>query len=190
MSSITLTALIIFNFALIGLLPMFFFRRDGDFNLRWIATGAPFFIAPIVLLLGRLDILALTLDPGVDGAAVPQILATLLSATSIGLIAMTVGAHRVPLALWHQDNDAPVELVTWGPYRHIRHPFYSSFLLAFLAGVLAFPHTLMVACFAYSFIALSITAAREERRLEASEFGEQYRHYMAASGRFFPRWWS
>ncbi len=190
MSSITLTALIIFNFALIGLLPVFFFRRDGDFNLRWMATGAPFFVAPIVLLLGHLDVLALTDDPGVGGTTVPKIFATLLSATSIGLIAMTVGAHRVPLALWHQDNDAPVELVTWGPYRHIRHPFYSSFLLAFFAGVLAFPHTLMVACFAYSFVALSITAAREERRLEASEFGEKYRQYMAASGRFFPRWMS
>lgn len=187
MTSLSLLVLIVFNFVLVGLLPVFFFRRDGDFNLRWVATGAPFFVAPFALVLGYLEILQPTDDLSVAGAAVLQGCATLLSATSIGLIAMTAASHRVPLALWHQDNDAPVELVTWGPYRHVRHPFYSSFLLAFLAGVLAFPHVLMFGCFAYCFIALSITAGREEQRLEKSEFGEQYRRYIKASGRFFPR---
>jgi len=187
MTSLSLLVLIVFNFALVGLLPVLFFRRDGAFNLRWIATGAPFFVAPFALVLGYVGILPLTDDLSVAGTTLLQGFATLLSATSIGLIAMTVVSHRVPLALWHQDNDAPVELVTWGPYRHIRHPFYSSFLLAFLAGVLAFPHALMFGCFAYGFVALSITAAREEQRLGNSEFGGQYRRYMRASGRFFPR---
>lgn len=181
MNSISLLALLLVNFTAIGLLPILFFRRDGQFNLRWIATGAPFFVVPVGLLLGWFGVLeALPLDRG-------AVVATLLSAVSIALIAMTVGTHRIPLALWHQDNDAPSEIVTWGPYARVRHPFYTSFLLAFAAAALAFPHVLTFACLAYGFVALTITAVREEARLSASAFGDEYRRYMSVSGRFFPR---
>ena len=181
MNSISLLVLLLVNFTAIGLLPILFFRRDGSFNLRWIATGAPFFVIPAVLILGWFGVLEAA--PLGAGAAI----ATVLSAVSIGLIAMTVGTHRIPLALWHQDNDAPAEIVTWGPYARVRHPFYTSFLLAFAAATLAFPHLLTAACLIYGAIALTITAAREEKRLSASEFGEEYRQYMSVSGRFFPR---
>ena len=181
MNSISLLVLLLVNFTAIGLLPILFFRRDGQFNLRWIATGAPFFVVPAGLLLGWFGVLdAVPLDAG-------AVIATLLSAVSIALIAMTVGTHRIPLALWHQDNDAPAEIVTWGPYARVRHPFYTSFLLAFAAAAFAFPHLLTVGCLVYGFVALTITAAREEERLSASAFGDEYRRYMSVSGRFFPR---
>jgi len=35
-------------------------------------------------------------------------------------------------------------------------------------------------------VALMVTARREERRLSASEFGDEYREYMTKVGRFFP----
>jgi len=103
------------------------------------------------------------------------------------LIAMTVATHRVPLALWHQDNDAPVHLVTWGPYAYVRHPFYSAFLLAFLAATLAFPHAATLVTLLFGWTMLTATAIREERRLCHSEFGKEYAEYMASAGRFFPR---
>ena len=181
MNSISLLVLLLVNFTAIGLLPVLFFRRDGSFNLRWIATGAPFFIVPAALILGWLGVLE-AVPMGVGGP-----IATVLSAVSIALIAMTVGTHRIPLALWHQDNDAPSEIVTWGPYARVRHPFYTSFLLAFAAATLAFPHLLTAGCLVYGFVALTITAAQEEQRLAASEFGDEYRQYMSVSGRFFPR---
>ena len=182
----TLTVVIVTNFVVIGLLPVLFFRRDGRFNLRWFATGAPFFIAPLVLVLAYFGMIDVP-HRIVEVVLATQGLATLTSLASIGLIAMTVGSHRVPLALWHQDNDEPVELVTWGPYAYVRHPFYTSFLLAFLAAAIALPHLATLGCFAYAGIALSMTAAREERRLAASDFGESYSEYMASTGRFFPR---
>ncbi len=181
MNSISLLVLLLVNFTAIGLLPVLFFRRDGSFNLRWIATGAPFFIVPAVLILGWFGVLEAY--PLAIGAAI----ATVLSTVSIALIAMTVGTHRIPLALWHQNNDAPAEIVTWGPYARIRHPFYTSFLLAFAAAAIAFPHLLTAACLVYGAVALTITAVGEEKRLATSEFGEEYRQYMSVTGRFFPR---
>lgn len=187
MISHALLIVLVCNFVAIGLLPVLFFRRDGTYNLRWMATGAPFFVAPLVLVLGFAGVIKLAAQSYGPVLLVMQDISVVLCVGSIALIAMTVGTHRVRLALWHQDNDAPSQIVTWGPYKYVRHPFYTSFLLAFIAVVLAFPHPLMLACLLYSLIALSVTARREERRLINSEFGDEYRQYMTASGRFLPR---
>jgi protein-S-isoprenylcysteine O-methyltransferase Ste14 len=39
----------------------------------------------------------------------------------------------------------------------------------------------------YGLLALNFTAAREERRLRASEFGQEYLAYMQRTGRFWPK---
>jgi protein-S-isoprenylcysteine O-methyltransferase Ste14 len=182
-----LLVLLFGNFALIALLPVICFRRDGWFNARWFLTGAPFFVAPLLLVLGRVG----WLHPLLAGRPALQlalgVAAAVLAAASIVLIVATMEAHRVRPALWHQDDDAPAELVTRGPYARIRHPFYSSFLLTFMAALLALPHPATLACLLYATAALTLTARREERRLADSAFGDDYRRYLAASGRFLPR---
>jgi protein-S-isoprenylcysteine O-methyltransferase Ste14 len=102
-------------------------------------------------------------------------------------MAATLGAHEHELALWHQEDDAPQRLVMHGPYAHVRHPFYSSFLLALLAGLLAAPGALTAVALGWGAIALHATAVREERRLLASAFGAEYRQYRGRTGRFVPR---
>jgi protein-S-isoprenylcysteine O-methyltransferase Ste14 len=179
--------LLLGNFVLIGLLPVIAFRRDGRFNARWCLTSAPFLLVPLLLILSRTG----WLHPFAAGLSAFQpvraLAAAAMSAASVALLAATTAAHRVRPALWHQDDDAPAELVTSGPYARIRHPFYSSFLLAFLAAFLALPHAATLACLLYAGAALNLTASREERRLLASAFGDDYRRYLAASGRFLPR---
>ncbi|MFC5724230.1 methyltransferase family protein [Streptomyces gamaensis] len=173
------------NFACIGALPRVFFRSDGRLNVKWWLTAWPFFLCPALVVLaavlGREPLAPVGWRTGLD------LLAVVLDAASIALIFLTLGTHRVPLALWHQDDDAPRHLVTHGAYRRIRHPFYSAFLLAFLAALCVWPHWVTAAFAVYGFAALRSTAVREERRLAASEFGAQYRSYLARSGRFFPR---
>lgn len=181
-----LLILLLGNFALIGLLPAVFFRR-GRFNARWLLTAAPFFVAPSLLLLGRDGWLPMLPEAPSGVRAGLDATAAVLSALSVALLVATRAVHRAPIALWHQDDDAPVELVTRGPYARIRHPFYTSFLLAFLAAFLSLPHVSTLACLAYAGIALTLAALREERRLAASPFGAEYRRYLAASGRFLPR---
>ena len=98
-------------------------------------------------------------------------------------IAVTTKANRSAIM-----QDAPRQLVTWGAYKYVRHPFYASFLLAYAGACLLYPHPAVLAFCAYSAAVLNLTAAKEERRLAASEFGDEYRAYMARTGRFFPRW--
>lgn len=178
-SSIALAAV---NLAGIGALPRMFFRRDGRLNARWWLTAWPFFAA------GAFGALAVggAVDVSAPHDAARAIAAAVLHAVSIALMALTVGSHRVPLALWHQDNDAPVELVTWGPYRLVRHPFYAAFVVCMAATLLTLPHPVVAVIAGYSIVALDVTARREERRLLTSSFGTAYREYMAATGRLVP----
>jgi protein-S-isoprenylcysteine O-methyltransferase Ste14 len=173
--------LIAMNILFIGLLPKVFFKKDGRYNFKWFLTAAPFFLAFLLLVAFQQGYLhALSMGPALD------VLSVLLSAASIALIAFTVGSHRHPLALWHQTNDRPVEIVTWGPYSRVRHPFYSAFLLTLLATLAAAPHPATVFTLVYGIVVMGVTARREERRLLASHLAQNYRDYMTTSGRFVP----
>ena len=168
--------LLLVNFAYIAVLPRVFFRRDGRFCPMWWVTAAPFFACGTFLLVA-----SAAPGPALELGAVP------LSAASIALISLTLGANRVPLALWHQANDAPVGIVMHGPYSRVRHPFYAAFLLALAAALVHSPHPVTALCLGYGLAILNATAAREERRLLASPFGAQYRAYMQRTGRFLPQ---
>ena len=183
--SVPVFALMAANFLLIAALPRLTFRRDGRLHLRWWLTASPIFVAAgavVAVEAGWLD----TLTHG-RTAVIGETAAVLMSVLSIAMMSATVGAHRIPLALWHQDDDAPVEIVTWGPYRRVRHPFYVSFLLALTAAVLAAPQLLTALTLAGGLVSLTVTARREERRLLSSALGVDYSRYLAATGRFVPR---
>jgi len=182
-----LAILLLMNYSLVGLLPIVFFRRDGRLNFAWLLTALPFFVAWGLTLAAGIGwfVPAWAANPTISFAL--RVVAIILSAASIGLLGLTVGSHRVPLALWHQQSDDAVELVTWGPYARIRHPFYSSFLMAFLATFLAWPGPTTALLGLYALVALTLTARREERRLGASRFGPEYLAYVQRTGRFLPR---
>lgn len=178
--------LALFNIAFVGLLPRIFFRKDGRYNLMWFVTAAPFFVNPLFLAGSAFGVV----EPLVLGLPRERLLLEAMSVpfftASVALIALTIGVHRVPLALWHQDDDAPKSIVTHGPYAVVRHPFYTAFLLALFGVVVAVPHAGTLGCFLYGVVVLSLTARREERRLGASDFGAEYAAYMTRTGRFLP----
>jgi protein-S-isoprenylcysteine O-methyltransferase Ste14 len=179
------------NFLFVIALPFVFFRPEGKWNLMWSITSAPFVIAPLVYVAAWAGMITPLIDTRSAQYTVMVVAGVALSVASICLMFLTLGTHRIPLALWHQkpEDDAPAEIVTWGAYARIRHPFYTSYLLAFAAGVLVVPHWASIALCAFAAVILNYTAAREERRLsqEAGQFGERYRDYMRCTGRFVPR---
>lgn len=180
--------LFLLNFVYIGILPRVFFRKDGSFNLKWWVTAAPFFICATYLVCCFYGIVQPITGYHSRVSAWLEIAAVPFSIASIGLISFTLGTHRVPVSLWHQDNDGPGHLVTFGAYARIRHPFYASFLLALLGALVLSPHPVTALAFSFGFIVLAITAAGEEKRLLLSRFGADYHRYMNRTGRFLPVW--
>ena len=77
-------------------------------------------------------------------------------------------------------------LVTHGPYRYVRHPFYVSFALGVLANSLVAANWFFLLCGATAFVMLAVRTRIEEAKL-VERFGDSYRDYMKRTGRFFPR---
>ena len=77
-------------------------------------------------------------------------------------------------------------LVTSGPYRWVRHPFYDSVALWIAALSLAAANWFLLAGGLVTLALLVVRTSAEEERLIA-RFGESYRAYMNRTGRFLPR---
>jgi protein-S-isoprenylcysteine O-methyltransferase Ste14 len=182
--NVPVLVVVLADFAAIGLLPRVFFKR-GALNGGWWLTALPFFCGPAFLIAAAAAGWRSWLGAGLP-STVTAAVAGVLAASSLALLTMTLGTHRIPLALWHQDDDAPASIVTYGAYARIRHPFYTSFLLALIAAAVLFPHAGTVLPLCYALVKLNLTAAREEQRLSSSEFGGEYRAYVARTGRFLP----
>lgn len=80
----------------------------------------------------------------------------------------------------------PSTLTTGGPYRFVRHPIYTAYLLAWGAGVAVtgqlwlLPTLLLMVPFYY------LAASREETSFRASALGSQYEEYQRRTGMFLP----
>ena len=77
-------------------------------------------------------------------------------------------------------------LITTGPYRYVRHPFYLAFATVVVAGGLVAANWFL---FVAGLVPLAFIVARtrieEEKLIE--RFGDAYRDYMTTTGRFLPR---
>jgi protein-S-isoprenylcysteine O-methyltransferase Ste14 len=172
----------IFIFTVVGLT----FFRKAKHNLMWILSALPFVIDGGLLIrcYTRPETLpAATFTPMYE---IVRAIATVLCVVAIALYMLTLGTHRVALPGWHQPRDKPSDLVTWGPYRRIRHPFYSSYVIFFAASLLLVPSLPVLFNCIYLFWIINLTATREDKGLGVT-FGAAYEHYAAHTGRFFPR---
>ena len=106
---------------------------------------------------------------------------------ALGIFWASVKVNRArPLTLAF-SNDHPEHMVREGPYRFIRHPFYTSYLLAWVAGAIgAFQPWLLLSAVFMGFIYYR-AARQEEAKFLSGRFGEQYRQYQCQAGMFWPR---
>ncbi len=77
-------------------------------------------------------------------------------------------------------------LVTTGPYRWVRHPFYVAYMLAVTADSIVTANWFL-ALTGFVTIALIVIRTRTEEQKLVERFGVGYRSYMQRTGRFFPR---
>ena len=77
-------------------------------------------------------------------------------------------------------------LVTGGPYRWVRHPFYDSVALCVLANSLAAANWFLFLTGGLAFVLMIVRTRTEEEKLLA-RFGDSYRVYMDRTGRFLPK---
>jgi protein-S-isoprenylcysteine O-methyltransferase Ste14 len=77
-------------------------------------------------------------------------------------------------------------LVTRGPYRWVRHPFYDSMALLILAISLIAANWFLLLSGCVVILLLIVRTRTEEEKLLV-RFGDRYRSYMRRTGRFVPK---
>jgi protein-S-isoprenylcysteine O-methyltransferase Ste14 len=80
---------------------------------------------------------------------------------------------------------AEAKLVTHGPYRWVRHPFYVTAVLLMASVTLLTANWLIGVSSLVVLALLAIRTPKEEQML-IERFGQEYRDYMARTGRFVP----
>lgn len=81
---------------------------------------------------------------------------------------------------------AQASLVTHGPYRWVRHPFYVTAALLMASVTVLTANGLIGLSSLLVLVLLAVRTPKEEQML-VERFGQPYRDYMARTGRFFPR---
>ena len=157
-------------------------RQEGVFIL---ATLRPAGLAHLV------GVILYLINPGMmTWAAVPLPLwmrwigPALLAATG-GLLLWTLASLGKNLTDTVVTRRAHT-LVTHGPYRFVRHPFYDCVLLLMLSTSLAAANWFLFVTGTLLFVFFVIRTRTEEDHL-LRRFGDSYRNYMAHTGRFLPR---
>ncbi len=94
----------------------------------------------------------------------------------------TLGKNLTDTVVTRRDH----ELMTGGPYRFVRHPFYCAFILAILANSTVPANWFILLTGGLAWLVIIFRTNKEEENLIA-RFGDDYRGYMERTGRFFPR---
>jgi protein-S-isoprenylcysteine O-methyltransferase Ste14 len=92
-------------------------------------------------------------------------------------------SHRLSLAY---SPDMPDHLVATGPYKVVRHPFYLSYLLAYVGGLVASRDVWLLLVVGGMASIYFDAARREEHKFLVSQFREDYRALRARTGMFLP----
>jgi protein-S-isoprenylcysteine O-methyltransferase Ste14 len=115
------------------------------------------------------------------GARWTGVALTILTATLLTWTLASLGPNLTDTVV----TRAAHTLVTRGPYRWVRHPFYDCMALFTIATGLMAANWFMLAAGAAGFALLALRTRTEEQKL-LERFGESYRAYRSATGRFIP----
>lgn len=77
-------------------------------------------------------------------------------------------------------------LVTSGPYRWIRHPFYTACVVGVIGTSFAMANWFLLLAGGIVWFAFLVPRTRIEERNLARRFGDDYQDYMNRTGRFIP----
>lgn len=136
-------------------------------------------------LFGLTQALALAISP--VGAGFP--IACVLWVVSLLLFWSAIAANRARRLTWAFEKDEPVHLVSTGPYRWIRHPFYLSYSLCWLAAPTATSQPWLLLPFFVMGVLYWRSAQEEEKKFLLSSLSAHYQSYRSRTGMFWPAFW-
>lgn len=113
-------------------------------------------------------------------------LGAVLYAIALTLFWWAIQTHGSKRLSAIDSPDAPKHLVEEGPYVFVRHPFYASYLLTWVAGAIACSQWWLVPT-VLVMLAIYLQAARyEEKKFSLTPLAKAYAEYRNRTGLFLP----
>jgi protein-S-isoprenylcysteine O-methyltransferase Ste14 len=113
--------------------------------------------------------------------------ALVLFAVSLLLFFWAIFASRRTPPTVAFETDQPVFLLRHGPYQYVRHPFYLSYLIFWMATAIAFAGLLPWVAPLGMLAIYQNAASREEGKFAKSDLAAAYAQYRRQAGMFLPR---
>lgn len=116
-----------------------------------------------------------------------QLIGLAVECFGLWLFWMAIRASREARLKMAFDVANPHGLVMTGPYRYLRHPFYTSYLVFWIGWAIAtWSAWSLIPLLAITVIYV-IAALGEERKFSRTEMAEAYEEYRRQTGFFWPR---
>ncbi|MEM2917485.1 MAG: isoprenylcysteine carboxylmethyltransferase family protein [Candidatus Bathyarchaeia archaeon] len=138
---------------------------------------------PIIVYAGFSSLLNVyPLQLSIPNATAIQSLGIILTSIGYFLFIWSILARGKYATSWEVSQNH--KLVTWGPYRYVRHPSYLAYFLLFFGLFLMTINILTLPCL----IAIPgyYKVAEKEEEMLLERFSEEYREYQRKTGRFLP----
>lgn len=105
----------------------------------------------------------------------------------IWLFYAAIAASRAAELKMAFDKANPHGLVTTGPYRYLRHPFYTSYLIFWIGWAVGTWSPLALVPLAVITVIYVLAALGEERKFANTPMAETYASYRRQTGFFWPK---
>lgn len=142
-------------------------------------------VAILGTLFGLLQVVAIVWTPATS--PVGCLASVMLFGSALALFwwtVLTTRRHRFFLAF---TPSRPTGVVAEGPYQWVRHPFYVSYMLYWIAGVWSTDVWWLVVSVLIMGGLYWRAAVHEETEFQQGDQAQAYRAYIGRTGRFFPR---
>jgi protein-S-isoprenylcysteine O-methyltransferase Ste14 len=137
--------------------------------------------ATICILIGV--VLIVTREGPQPGLDILAVVLAISSSALFGCGVATVKRGRLTAAF---SSDVATELITDGPFRYVRHPFYVSYLLCYFQAVVLSRSGWAILPLLWMAGIYTHAALLEEQKFLNSPLAGEYHRYAARTGRFIP----
>ena len=172
---------------LVGLIALLYFLMiSAATKQHFVSEKYPsgMYLISILSLVGIVTFVAHAFVWGLTYTAAPLILIPCALALFIWA---TRHSDKRNLSLAFDDTSKVDGIITQGPWKYVRHPFYQSYALFWLACALGTMHPTSIAVFASLAFVYAYSAIREEGVLKRGPHGDAYLEYQRQAGFVLPK---
>ncbi len=116
-----------------------------------------------------------------------QLVGLAMQIAATALFWWAISASRQARLRFAFDPEMPHGIVKDGPYAHVRHPFYTSYLMFWTGWAIATASFWAIPSVVAILVIYVIAARGEERKFAATPMGPQYAEYRRQAGFLWPR---